>query len=96
MIQRRPAARAEDRVGVAAAALGELELEQADELALDRREDDDRAGASLRLEPRDPADVTVAAARLELPADVELALDEVDVAPAETERLAQAETRVGE
>ncbi len=90
VVQRRAATRAEHRVAVAASALGELEFEQPDELALDGGEDHDGARAGLRLEPGDPADVAVAAARLQLAADVELVLDEVDVAPAQPERLATA------
>jgi hypothetical protein len=64
VVQRCAGERAEHRVVVAAAAGGELELEQPDELALDGGEDRDDAGDGLRFEPLDAANVALAAARL--------------------------------
>lgn len=77
------AEREEDEVVVSAASAGLLIVAEPCEFALDGRED---RGVPLRrfgLQEFDPACGTVAAVKRQLSADVQLALDEVDVAPAQ-------------
>ena len=90
-----PAAGAEDEVFGLAAAGCEFGFELFGQRPFERREERHRASRGPRLR-RDDTGGTLAGRKRELPRDAQLAIDKVNIGPAEAERLGEPQAAVGE